>query len=119
MPASTPWLINRDQRAPLTGRNRQKKTNLIPRIGTWNVRTLMDNAHRPQRRTALVELGRYCLQIAALGETRFAVEEVGAGYIFFWSRRKSEERRETGIGVPLNRDMLVSFQDCQNASMAA
>ena len=62
----------------------------------------MDNAgsDRPQRRTALVgrELGRYDIQIAALSETRFAdvgeIKEVGAGYTFFWSGRKSEERRE-------------------------
>ena len=61
----------------------------------------MDSAgsDRPQRRTALVgrELGRYDIQIAALSETRFAdvgeIKEVGAGYTFFWSGRKSEERR--------------------------
>ena len=66
----------------------------------------MDSAgsDRPQRRTALVgrELGRYDIQIAALSETRFAdvgeIKEVGAGYTFFWSGRKSEERREAGVG---------------------
>ena len=65
----------------------------------------MDNAgsDRPQRRTALVgrELGRYDIQIAALSETRFTdvgeIKEVGAGYTFFWSGRKSEERREAGV----------------------
>ena len=53
---------------------------MIPlKIGTWNVRTLMDNSgsDRPQRRTALVgrELGRYGIEIASLSETRFA--EIG------------------------------------------
>ena len=77
---------------------------MIPlKIGAWNVRTLMDSAgsDRPQRRTAHVgrELGRYGIEIAALSETRFAeigeIKEVGSGYTFF---RKSEERREAGVG---------------------
>ena len=50
------------------------------------------------------ELGRYSIQIAALSETRFAdvgeVKEVGAGYTF-WSGRKSEQRREAGIGFAI------------------
>ena len=50
---------------------------MIPlKIGTWNVRTLMDSAgsDRPKRRTAFVgrELCRYGIEIAALSETRFA-----------------------------------------------
>ena len=47
------------------------------------------------------ELGRYGIQIVALSETRFAdvgeINEVGAGYTFFWSGRKREERREAGV----------------------
>nr|VZI51381.1 unnamed protein product [Spirometra erinaceieuropaei] len=48
-------------------------------------------SNRPERRTALVarELARYKVDIAALSETRFSeqgqLEEVGAGYTFFWS----------------------------------
>ena len=65
----------------------------------------MDSAwsDRPQRRTALVgrELGRYGIEIAALSETRFAeigeIKEVGAG----WIGRKSEERREAGVGFAI------------------
>ena len=84
------------------------KTKVIPlKIGAWNVPTLMDSAglDRPERKTAFVgrELSRYRIEIAALSETRFAeeeeIKEVGAGYIFFWSGRKSEERREAGVGV--------------------
>ena len=60
----------------------------------------MDSAgsDRPQRRTALGgrELGRYGIEIAALSETRFAeigeIKEVGAGYTFFWSGRKSNRK---------------------------
>ena len=56
-------------------------------IGTWNVRTLLDNPKddRPERRTALVarELNRYNIQIAALIETRLAntgqLSEIKAG----------------------------------------
>ena len=67
------------------------------KIGTWNVRTLMDLAgsDRSQRRTALFgrELGRYGIGIAALSETRFAevgeMKEVGAGYTFFCGGRNS------------------------------
>ena len=73
---------------------------MIPlKIGTWNVRTLMDCAgsDRPQRRTALVgrELGRYWTEIVALSATRFAeigeIKEVGAGYTFFLSGRKMKQ----------------------------
>ena len=68
------------------------------------MRILMDSAgsDRPQRRTAFVgrELGGYGIQIAALSETRFKdvgkdvgeIKEVGAGYTFFWSGRKSIKR---------------------------
>ena len=57
----------------------------------------MDSAgsDRPQRRTAVIgrELGSYRMEIAALSETRFAkigeIKEVGAGYTFFWSGRKT------------------------------
>ena len=94
---------------------RKKQTKIIPfRFGTWNVRTLMDSAgsDRPQRRTALVgrELVRYRIQIAALSETRFAdvgeIKEVGAGYIFFWDGRKSEEKREAGVGFAIKTELV-------------
>ena len=82
-------------------------------IGAWNVRTLMKSAgsDRPQRRTALVgrELDRYKVEIAALSETRFAEEgllKVGAGYIFFCSGRKKEERREAGVGFAIKSHLV-------------
>lgn len=49
---------------------------------------------RPERRTALItrELARYKVQIAALGETRFADEgqlsDMHSGYTLFWIGRK-------------------------------
>ena len=83
-------------------------------IGAWNVRTLMDSSgsDRPERRTALVgrELDRYKVEIAALSETRLAEEgllkEVGAGYTFFWSGRKKEERREAGVGFAIKSHLV-------------
>ena len=55
------------------------------------------------------ELGRYGIQIAALSETRFAdveeIKEVGAGYTFC-SGRKSEERREVGVGFAIKVELV-------------
>ena len=68
----------------------------------------MDSAgsDRPQQR----EHGRYGIEIAALSETRFAeigeIKEVGAGYAFFWSGRKTEERREAGVGFVIKSDLV-------------
>ena len=47
------------------------------------------------------ELGRYGTYVAALSKTHLAefgeIKEVVVGYTFFWSRRKSEERRKEGV----------------------
>ncbi|VDL90300.1 unnamed protein product [Schistocephalus solidus] len=67
---------------------------------------------RPERRTALVarELGRYKVDIAALSETRFSeqgqMEEVGAGYTFFWSGRPKAERRDAGVAFDIRNDIV-------------
>nr|VZI15267.1 unnamed protein product [Spirometra erinaceieuropaei] len=73
-----------------------------------------DNArsNRPERRTALVarELARYKVDIAALSETRFSeqgqLEEVGAGYTFFWSGRPRAERRDAGVAFAIRNDTV-------------
>ena len=83
-------------------------------LGAWNIRTLLDRkkANRPDRRTALIasELNRYNLPIVALSETRFAGEssltEKGAGYTFFWSGRKEEEKRESGVGFAIKSSLV-------------
>ena len=92
-----------------------------PTIGAWNVRTLMhsSSSDRPERRTALVgrELDRYKVEIAALSDTRLAEEgllkEVGAGYTFFWSGRKKEERREAGVGFVIVTPRQQAFRTSQ------
>ena len=97
------------------------------RIGAWNVRTLMDRAgsDRPQRRTALVgrELGRYGIQRTALSETRFA--DVGRSKKLMLDtpssgvEAKVKRGVKQGLALPLKQNLLVSFQDCQKASMTA
>nr|VZI41559.1 unnamed protein product [Spirometra erinaceieuropaei] len=75
---------------------------------------LVDNprSNRPERRTALVvrELARYKVDIAALSETRFSeqgqLEEVGAGYTFFWSGRPKAERRDAGVAFAIRTDIV-------------
>nr|VZI35622.1 unnamed protein product [Spirometra erinaceieuropaei] len=83
-------------------------------LAAWNVRSLLDNprSNRPERRTALVarELARYKVDIAALRETRFSeqgqLEEVGAGYTFFWSGRPRTERRDAGVAFAIRNDIV-------------
>ncbi|BHF65552.1 hypothetical protein SprV_0200856500 [Sparganum proliferum] len=83
-------------------------------LAAWNVRSLLDNprSNRPERRTALVvrELARYKVDIAALSETRFSeqgqLEEVGAGYTFFWSGRPRTEKRDAGVAFAIRNDIV-------------
>ncbi|VDL92367.1 unnamed protein product, partial [Schistocephalus solidus] len=69
-------------------------------------------SNRPERRMALVtwELARYMVDIAALSETRFSeqgpVDEVGAGYTFFWSGRLKAERRDAGVALAIRNDIV-------------
>ncbi|BHF62195.1 hypothetical protein SprV_0100517600 [Sparganum proliferum] len=69
-------------------------------------------SHRPEPGTALVarELARYKVDIAALSETRFSeqgqLEEVGAGYTFFWSDRPRSERRDAGVAFAIRNDVV-------------
>uniref|UniRef100_A0A183TFZ5 Endo/exonuclease/phosphatase domain-containing protein n=1 Tax=Schistocephalus solidus TaxID=70667 RepID=A0A183TFZ5_SCHSO len=93
-------------------------SNLAARVSpltpaAWNVRCLLDNprSNRPERRMAVVawELARYNLDIAALSETRFSeqghLEEVGAGYTFFWSGWTKVERRDAGVAFAIRYDI--------------
>ncbi|BHF85178.1 hypothetical protein SprV_1002833900 [Sparganum proliferum] len=90
-------------------------------LAAWNVRSILDNprTNRPERRTALVarELARYKVDIAALSETRFSeqgqLEEVGAGYTFFWSGRPRTERRDAGVVFFIRNDICLRSADDQ------
>nr|VZI52094.1 unnamed protein product [Spirometra erinaceieuropaei] len=74
--------------------------------------TRLAGSNRPERRTALVarELARYKVDIAALSETRFSeqgqLEEVAAGYTFFWSGRPRAERRNAGVSFAIRNDIV-------------
>nr|VZI29247.1 unnamed protein product [Spirometra erinaceieuropaei] len=69
-------------------------------------------SNRPERRTALVArvLARYKVDIAALSETRFSeqgqLEDVGAGYTFFWGGRPRPERRDAGVAFAIRNDIV-------------
>ena len=41
-------------------------------------------------------------------------EHVGAGYTFFWSRRKSEERREVVAGFAIQSDLVGKLSGLPN-----
>ncbi|BHF80762.1 hypothetical protein SprV_0702389000 [Sparganum proliferum] len=105
---SSPPPSRRPTRFPQTGR----VSSLT--LAAWNVRSLLDNprSNRPKRRTALVarELARYKVDIAALSESRFSeqgqLEEVGAGYTFFWSGRPRTERRDAGVAFAIRNDIV-------------
>lgn len=82
------------------------------KLGSWNVRTLLDppeadQENRPHRRTALIakELNRLNLDIVALSETRYHEEgqlnEIGAGYSFFWKGRSLDMPRQHGVGLAI------------------
>ncbi|BHF66057.1 hypothetical protein SprV_0200907100 [Sparganum proliferum] len=83
-------------------------------LAAWNVRSLSDNprSNRPERRTALVarKLARYKVDIAALSETRFSeqgqLEEMGAGYSFFWDGRPRSQRRDAGVAFAIRNDIV-------------
>ncbi|VDL89012.1 unnamed protein product [Schistocephalus solidus] len=55
-------------------------------------------------------MARYKVDIAALSETRFSeqgqLEEVGAGYTFFWSGRPKAERRDAGVTFAIRNDIV-------------
>nr|VZI24378.1 unnamed protein product [Spirometra erinaceieuropaei] len=95
-------------------RNRQTGRVSSLTLAAWNVRSLLDDprSNRPERRSALVarELARDKVDIAALSETRFSeqgqLEEVGAGYTFFWSGRPRAERRDAGVAFAIRNDIV-------------
>ena len=61
------------------------------------------------------ELGRYQVDIATLSETRFSdkgqLSEIGGGYTFFWSGRKSSKRREAGVGFAIKNQLVKKLDD--------
>ncbi|BHF60440.1 hypothetical protein SprV_0100340500 [Sparganum proliferum] len=68
-------------------------------------------SNRPER-TVLVarELSCYKVDIAALSDTwsseQGRLEEVGAGYTFFWSGHPRAERRDAGVAFAIRNDIV-------------
>ncbi|VDM04882.1 unnamed protein product [Schistocephalus solidus] len=83
-------------------------------LAAWNVLSFLENprSNRPELRTALDtrEFARYNVGMAALSETQFSeqgqLEEVGAGYTFFWSGRPKAERRDAGVAFDIRNDIV-------------
>nr|VZI37427.1 unnamed protein product [Spirometra erinaceieuropaei] len=115
-PISPDWKAYSSTSPTPTFRHRSRQTGIVGplTLAAWNVRSLLDNprSNRPKRRTALVarELAHYKVDIAALSETRFSeqgqLEEVGAGYTFFWSGRPRAERRDAGVAFAIRNDIV-------------
>ncbi|VDM03211.1 unnamed protein product [Schistocephalus solidus] len=83
-------------------------------LAAWNFSSLLDNprSNRPERRTAIVarKLTRYKVDIAALSETRFSeqgqLQDVGAGYTFFWNGWPKAVRRDAGVDFAIRNDIV-------------
>ncbi|XP_068674690.1 craniofacial development protein 2-like [Montipora foliosa] len=113
------WPVSRDRRVShfaIDDREReQAPKHMQLTIGSWNVRTLMENTNtdRPERRTALVarELSRYNIDMAALSETRRAGEgqlTEPTGGSFFCSGRNEEDRRVAGVGIAIKKRLGIN-----------
>ena len=86
-------------------------------IAQWNVRTLLDRetTNRPERRTSLVamELAKYNIDIAVLSKTRFHASGSlnDLEYTFYWSGKPNSERRESGVGIAIKRDIVAKLTE--------
>ena len=78
---------------------------------------MQDSEDRPQRRSALVarELARLDIDIAALRQVRFAEQgsiwEGGAGYTLFWSGKKKDESRLSGVSFMIKTSTARKLQN--------
>ncbi|VDM01365.1 unnamed protein product [Schistocephalus solidus] len=97
--------------APTPGMSDSRTSHLPPLKKSYDGGEI-NPSDRPERRTALVarELARYKVDIAPLSETRFSeqgqLEEVGAGYTFFWCSRPKAERRDAGVAFAIRNDIV-------------
>ena len=94
------------------GKTKKSTTNLI--LASWNVRTLLDNEERPERRTALIsrELERYKIDIAALQETRFSDQGQfkEKTHTYYWSGKPSGERTEAGVAFAISNHLVKELE---------
>ena len=80
-------------------------------IASWNIRTLQDNKNNHERRTAIIAwvLNEMDIGIAALSEACLAgtgqLEEVVGGYTFYWIGKSEDERRQSGVGFAIKKNI--------------
>ncbi|KAL8612440.1 hypothetical protein ACOMHN_058568 [Nucella lapillus] len=80
-----------------------------------------ETSNRSERRTALIarELARYCIDIAAISETRLedegSVAEPKGGYTFFWKGKGQDEERIHGVGLAIKSTLLRQLPDLHTA----
>ncbi|VDL94615.1 unnamed protein product [Schistocephalus solidus] len=107
--------INNNTHRPNPPRHTLQAARVSPLTqAAWDFRSLLDNprSNRPERRTALLarKLARYKVRIAARSETQFSeqgqLEEVGAGYNFFWSGHSKAEPRDTCVAFAIRSDIV-------------
>ena len=78
---------------------------------------MQDSEDRPQRRSSLVtkELARLDINMAVLSEVRFAelgsLTEGDIGYTLFWSGKKKNERRLSGVGFMIKTSTAKKLQN--------
>ena len=97
---------------PLTPHHRHPKRESLV-VGSWNVRTLLDNKRSHLRPTAIVSqaLESHNIDICALSETRHSGEkiitELGAGgYTFFLKGVPEGDKQIHGVGIAIRSKLL-------------
>ncbi|VDM02278.1 unnamed protein product [Schistocephalus solidus] len=100
---------NNNHRRPHPPRHTLQSGRVSPlTLEAWNVRSLLDTPR--SNRLVTWELARYKVDIAALSGTRFSeqgqLEEVGAGYTFFWSGQPNAVRRDARIAIAIWNDIV-------------
>ncbi|KAK0069239.1 craniofacial development protein 2 [Biomphalaria pfeifferi] len=83
------------------------------KVACWNICTLQDSnkSECPQRKSALVALGlaRLDVDIAAPSEVRLESQgsliERGADYTLYWSRKGTEEHRQSGVAFMVKQSL--------------
>ncbi|VDL97044.1 unnamed protein product [Schistocephalus solidus] len=100
-----------------------KQSTITPAPIPLAIPSRLLRSNRPEWRTALVawELARYKVDIADLSETRFSeqgqLEEVGAGYTFFWSGQAQRQSAATLV-LPLPSE-TTSWDVCPVCCMVS
>ncbi|KAL0153663.1 hypothetical protein M9458_051028 [Cirrhinus mrigala] len=107
-------------------KNTRKKNGPTPTVTTtglnvacWNIRTMLDTAGsgRPEQRSALIahELRRLNIDIAALSEVRLpdegSLQELGVGYILYWSGRPASERKLSGVAFMVKTSIASKMEN--------